>query len=122
MSPRGVLRDCEIDGWEVPSGSMVSAASLALHRHPAWWSDPDSFDPTRFSPDRAEDKQHSHLYVPFGGGAHLCIGNHLAELMTKAVLARLLAQHRVSARPGQTMVLQAVPIPKPRGGLVLTLS
>jgi cytochrome P450 len=122
MSPRGVLRDCEIDGWEVPAGSMVSAASLALHRHPAWWSDPDTFDPARFSPERAEDKQHTHLYVPFGGGAHLCIGNHLAELMTKAVLARLLAQRRVSARPGQTMVLQAVPIPKPRGGLVLRLS
>jgi cytochrome P450 len=119
MSPRGVLRDCVVDGWEVPAGSMLTAASLALHRHPDWWRDPDAFDPSRF--ERGEDKQHSHLYVPFGGGAHLCIGNHLAELMTKAVIARLLADRRVQARPGQTMTVQAVPIPKPRGGLVLTL-
>jgi cytochrome P450 len=119
MSPRGVLRDCVVDGWAVPAGSMVTAASLALHRHPDWWRDPDAFDPSRF--ERGEDKQHSHLYVPFGGGAHLCIGNHLAELMTKAVIARLLADRWVQARPGQTMTLQAVPIPKPRGGLVLTL-
>jgi cytochrome P450 len=115
-----VLRDCEIDGVPVAGGTMVSAASLALHRHPHWWSDPDAFDPTRF--ERGEQTQHSHLYVPFGGGAHLCIGNHLAELMTKSVVSRLLAQHRVTARPGQTMRLQSVPIPQPRGGLVLTVS
>ncbi len=120
MSPRGVLRDCEIDGVPVAGGTMVSAASLALHRHPHWWSDPDAFDPTRF--ERGEQTQHSHLYVPFGGGAHLCIGNHLAELMTKSVVSRLLARHRVTARPGQTMRLQSVPIPQPRGGLVLTVS
>ena len=121
FSPRGVVRDSVIDGWAIPAGTMITAASLALHRHPDWWSDPDEFDPTRFSPDRAEDRQHSHLYVPFGGGAHLCIGNHLAELMTKAVVARLFAEHRVAARPGQTVTIEAVPIPKPRGGLVLTV-
>lgn len=121
LSPRGVLRDCEIDGRPIPAGTMITAASLALHRHPDWWTNPHRFDPERFSPGRAEDAQHSHLYVPFGGGAHLCIGNHLAELMTKVVISRLLTAHRVSARPGQTMTLQAVPIPKPRGGLVLTV-
>ena len=122
FSPRGVLRDTQIDGWDVPAGTMVTASSLALHRHPDWWSRPDDFDPDRFSPARAEDKAHSHVYVPFGGGAHLCIGNHLAELMTKAVVARLFAEHRVVARPGQQMALQSVPIPKPRGRLVLTVT
>lgn len=122
FSPRGVLRDTEIDGRPIPAGTMVTAASLGLHRHPDWWSDPNAFDPDRFSPGRAEDKQHSHLYVPFGGGAHLCIGMHLAELMVKAMAAELFARHRVSARPGQTLHMQAVPIPKPRGGLVLTVA
>jgi cytochrome P450 len=122
FSPRGVLADTEIDGVPVPAGTMITAASLGLHRHPAWWTAPSTFDPDRFAPDRAEDRRHSHSYVPFGGGAHLCIGNHFAELVVKAVLARLLAQHRVAARPGQTVFVQAVPIPKPRGGLVLTVS
>lgn len=122
FSPRGVLRDTEIDGWPVPAGTMVTAASLGLHRHPDWWTSPNTFDPARFAPDRAEDKAHSHLYVPFGGGAHLCIGNHLAELMTKAVVMRLFARHRVTSRPGQRVTIQSVPIPKPRGPLVLTLA
>lgn len=122
FSPRGVLRDTEIDGWAVPSGTMVTASSLALHRHPAWWTRPDSFDPDRFSPDRAEDRAHSHVYVPFGGGAHLCIGNHLAELMTKAVVAQMFAAHRVEARSGQRLTMQPVPIPRPRRRLVLTVT
>jgi len=34
------------------------------------------------------------------------------ELMTKAVMAAVLAEHRVRARPGQTMEMAAIPIPK----------
>jgi hypothetical protein len=67
FSPRGVLRDCEIDGWPIPGGTMITASSLVLHRHPDWWTDPDRFDPDRFAPDRAEHRRHSHLFVPFGG-------------------------------------------------------
>jgi cytochrome P450 len=101
---------------------MVALASLALHRHPDWWTSPEEFDPMRFAPERAEDRAHSHLYVPFGGGAHICLGNHLAELMTKAVMVAVLAEHRVRARPGQTMQMAAIPIPKPKGQLLLQLA
>ncbi len=122
FSPRGVLADTEVAGVPLPAGSVVTLASLGLHRHPDWWTNPDAFDPMRFAPGRAEDRAHSHLYVPFGGGAHICIGNHLAELMTKAVMAAVLAEHRVRARPGQRMEMAAVPIPKPKGGLRLQLA
>jgi cytochrome P450 len=122
FSPRGVVRDCEVAGVPLRAGQMITLASLALHRHPDWWAEPDRFDPLRFAADRAEDRAHSHLYVPFGGGAHICLGNHLAELMTKAVIAAVLAEHRVRARPGQRMEMAAVPIPKPRGGLRLVVA
>jgi cytochrome P450 len=122
FSPRGVLRDCEIDGTFIPSGTMITATSLVLHRHPDWWTHPDRFDPDRFSPERAENRRHSHLFVPFGGGAHTCLGNHFAELMAKAVVARMLARHRLEA-PGRGDVhIRSVPIPKPRGGMVLTVT
>jgi cytochrome P450 len=117
-----VLRDTEVAGVPLRAGQMVALASLALHRHPDWWTSPEEFDPMRFAPARAEDRAHSHLYVPFGGGAHICLGNHLAELMTKAVMAAVLAEHRVRARPGQRMEMAAVPIPKPRGQLLLQLA
>jgi cytochrome P450 len=90
FSPRVATRDVVIDGVPLPAGTAVGAASMTLHRHPRWWTEPDAFDPDRFAPERAEHKQHSHLYVPFGGGAHLCIGNHFAEVVVKAVVVRLL--------------------------------
>jgi cytochrome P450 len=122
FSPRGVLRDTEVAGVPLRAGSNVALASLGLHRHPDWWTSPDEFDPMRFAPERSEDRAHSHLYVPFGGGAHICLGNHLAELMTKAVMVAVLAEHRVQASPGQRMEMAAVPIPKPKGRLLLQLA
>jgi len=108
-------------GWQIPAGTGVGAASLILHRHRTWWTEPDRFDPDRFARERAEDKQHSHLFVPFGGGAHLCIGNHLAEVIVKAVLARPLVRHRLTADPRDHVVIAPVPIPKPKSALMLTL-
>lgn len=122
FSPRLALEDVVITGVPVPAGTGVAAASMTLHRHPDWWSEPDRFDPDRFAPGRAEHTAHSHLFVPFGGGAHLCIGNHVAELVVKAVVARLLARHRVSADPAAGVVFQPVPIPQPRGPLLLRLT
>lgn len=122
FSPRVAMADLEIDGVHVPAGTAVNTAAVSLHRHPRWWTEPDRFDPDRFAPGRAEQAQHSHLFVPFGGGAHLCLGNHVAELMVKSVVARLLARHRLTADPDARVVFQPVPIPRPRGPLVLTLT
>lgn len=122
FSPRMTLRDTVIEGWKIPKGTGVGSSSMVLHRDPKWWTDPDRFDPDRFAPNRAEDKQHSHLFFPFGGGAHLCIGNHLAEVITKAVVARLLVRHKLAADPNDHVVIQAVPIPKPKSALMLNLS
>lgn len=119
FSPRGVLADTVIGGVPVRAGSTVTAASLGLHVHPDWWSDPYAFDPDRFSPERAEDRAHSHLFVPFGGGAHLCIGNHLAEIMAKVVVVRLLTGHRLSADPGEVAAFRPVPIPRPARPLLV---
>jgi cytochrome P450 len=120
-SPRLTTADVVIDGVPVPAGTMVSSMSMSLHRHPRWWTHPERFDPDRFSPERAEHKQHSHLYVPFGGGAHLCIGNHFAEIVVKAVVVQLLNRRAVEVTPGRPVVLRPVPIPKPQDTMMLTL-
>lgn len=53
-------------------------------RDPAWWTEPERFDPDRFSEGRAEDKKHKGLFLPFGAGAHACIGMQLATAEVKA--------------------------------------
>jgi len=78
-------------------------------------------NPERFSPARQEDKRHAVAWSPFGGGAHICIGQHFATLQVKAVMHQLLLKYRWSVLPGYTMPYQWVPIAKPRDGLPVQL-
>ncbi len=120
MIPSPTFPAVRARGWQIPAGTGVGAASLILHRHRTWWTEPDRFDPDRFAPERAEDKQHATCSSP-SEAAHLCIGNHLAEVIVKAVLARLLVRHRLTADPCDHVVIAPVPIPKPKSALMLTL-
>ncbi len=61
-----------------------------------WWPDPFRWDPERFTPARAEDERHTHSWVPFGGGPHLCIGLRFAEVQVKAIMHQMLRRYRWS--------------------------
>jgi cytochrome P450 len=122
FSPRVAVADTEVDGWRVPADAGITVASMLIHRDPDWWTNPHDFDPERFSDERAEHKQHSHVYVPFAGGAHTCLGNHFAQLMAKAILTQVLPRYRFSPGGGTRVEFQTVPIPKPRRNLPLEVS
>ena len=100
---------------------MVIVSPLHSHRLAAWWSDPERFDPERFSAERAEDQQHSHQYIPFGGGPHMCLGLRFAETQVKIVLHHMLRRFRWSLHEGYRMPVQQAPISKPKDGLPLAL-
>jgi cytochrome P450 len=88
---------------------------------PSIWTNPHDFDPERFAPGRAEHKRHAYAYVPFGGGAHLCIGQHFADMDVKSVMHQLLRRFRWHTADGYRMPYQLVPIAKPRDGLPTVL-
>ncbi len=83
---RRTLREWSFQGHRIPANSLLSVATAYNHRDKRYWSNPDSFDPERFSPDRAEDKSHPYLYAPFGGGAHVCIGQVFANMEIKSFI------------------------------------
>jgi cytochrome P450 len=119
--PRMCVKDVEFQGYRIPAGTMVGIYPMHVHYMPSLWSNPESFDPERFSPERQEDKRHAFAWVPFGGGAHVCIGQHFATLQVKAIMHQLLLRYRWSIAPGYSMPYQLVPIAKPRDGLPVTL-
>lgn len=119
--PRKAAKDCIFGGYQIPRGTPVGISPIHTHHMPQLWTDPHRFDPERFSPARAEHKRHPYAYLPFGGGAHLCIGQHFADMEVKSVLHQVLRQFRFSVPDGYRMPYQLVPIAKPRDGLPITL-
>ena len=119
--PRIATRECTFDGLRIPGGAMVAVYPLHTHYMEEWWTAPTSFDPDRFAPGRAEQDRHPYLFVPFGGGAHMCIGYRFAELQIKAILCALVRRYRWSLPADYRLPEQQAPIAKPTDGLPLTL-
>lgn len=121
VMPRFVLEDFEFQGHRIPANTAVTVSALFTHYMPEYWTDPTTFDPMRFAPDRAEDKGHLFQYIPFGGGAHKCLGMHFAEVQSKMFLFHLLKNFRVEKRAEQTRYkYNNVPLTFPTDGLPLS--
>ncbi len=119
--PRVATEAFEWDGYEIPSGAMVVIAPIHTHHMPEWWPDPFRFDPERFSPERAEDQRHTHHWIPFGGGPHMCLGKRFAETQVRAIMHQMLLRYRWSIPNGYRMPVQQAPISKPLDGLPVRL-
>ncbi|HEY1087041.1 MAG TPA: cytochrome P450, partial [Archangium sp.] len=73
MVARDVVADDEVLGFKVKKGDVVLPFFHGLHRHAEFWEEPEKFDPSRFSPERAQ-KRNVWTYLPFSGGQRRCIG------------------------------------------------
>lgn len=89
---RQAVKDTEINGYFVPAGTRIVAPGAAIHTNPRVWRNPYTFDPERFSPERAEHKTHRFAWMPFGGGVHKCIGLYFAQMEIKSMLHHLLRE------------------------------
>jgi cytochrome P450 len=116
--PRRALRDFVFMNHHIPAGTPVGLNTMVSHRLPDIWPDPERFDPTRFTPENTQSR-HKYAWIPFGGGAHMCLGLHFAHMQVKAFVYTLLQTHRLSIAPGQCSSFQMFPIPRPKDGLPL---
>ncbi|MEZ5697024.1 MAG: cytochrome P450 [Sphingomonadaceae bacterium] len=114
--PRRALRSFEFAGHRIPAGAPVSIAVHLTHHMPEYWPEPEKFDPMRFTPEAVRER-HKYAWVPFGGGAHMCLGLHFAYMQVKILLAQLLQRYRIEMADGYEPEWQAWPIPKPKDGL-----
>ncbi|MDF3813631.1 cytochrome P450 [Rhodopseudomonas sp. BAL398] len=119
--PRRATRDFSFKGFAIPAGTLVAINPLFSHHMPEIWPDPDRFDPLRFT-DEAQRDRHRFAFVPFGGGAHMCIGLHFAYMQAKCFARHFLQNLEVSFEPGYQSDWQMWPIPKPKDGLKVTLA
>jgi cytochrome P450 len=99
--PRVAAEAAEIGGRKVKRGAMIMIAPWTIHRHRAFWKNPDAFDPDRFSPER-EGELVSGAHVPFGLGPRVCVGAAFAQTEATLIIATLARRYdfRIEA-PGR---------------------
>jgi cytochrome P450 len=82
-----------IGAHTIPPKTLILIDAWGVHHDPARHADPDRFDPERFLTDAPE----SYSWVPFGGGAHRCIGSALAEQEIRIALETILRRVTIAA-------------------------
>ncbi|KAL6419932.1 hypothetical protein ACFW04_004791 [Cataglyphis niger] len=82
------LPPATLDGESVTlkPGDVVWFSSYALHHDPKYFSQPNKFDPDRF----LNGDVNNSVYIPFGLGPRICLGNRFALLQMKIMLFYLL--------------------------------
>lgn len=104
-SSKESLVEMKHNGYKVPRGFIWTASLVASSRNVR---DPESFLPERFLPanhpyvqsnkEPVDEDVHEDVHRPFGGGAHVCIGQHFAKLELKIILVRLVQHYDIQVR------------------------
>jgi cytochrome P450 len=111
---RTAIRDDEVCGFRIRSGSSVLTSQWVTHRSPPYWEEPQQFDPQRFAPDRSQGR-HDYAYCPFGGGPRMCIGDRFS--LMEQTLALAMAAQRFRVLIDDEVVPDPVFTLRPAGGI-----
>jgi cytochrome P450 len=107
-----------VGGYDVAPETVICISPYVLHRDPRYWDNPQAYALDRFAPDQVAARP-SHVYLPFGGGPRICVGQHLALVETVLVLATLLQRVRMELVPGLPVEPEALVTMRPKHGMVM---
>jgi cytochrome P450 len=117
-------RPARIGTYDVPAGSTLVVSPFATHRIPALWPQPAEFRPERFAPGGPAHpirRRPLAAYLPFGGGARICIGEHFSLLEARIVLAVVARDWAVRTDGRRFPAYKARITLGPKGGLPVTV-
>jgi cytochrome P450 len=119
--PRFTNHEVVVGGQRIPAGSTLLLSSFASQRDPAFWPNPEVFDPDRFTAECSAGRPR-YAYYPFGGGPRQCIGIHFAMMEAQIIAAMFAQRMRPRLVPGHQVVLSSASTLKPRHGMKMTLA
>jgi cytochrome P450 len=117
---RQALADDTLGGYRLPSGWLAFVIPYVLHRLPAYWKNPETFEPERFSPEHSADRP-KFAYLPFGAGPRQCIGNQFALIEAHLSVATLAQRYRLQLVPGHRVEPWPLITLRPRFGMSMII-
>ena len=117
---RRALGDDRLGDADIPEGSVLALSPYITHRNPAYWDDPERFDPDRMKETKASLRR-PFAYFPFGGGPRLCIGHNMAMLEAQLIIGTIAQRFDMRLVEGHQVVPERLFVLRPRGGLPMTI-
>lgn len=96
-----------------PKGSTVIISTMAMHRLPDYFPEPDLFRPERWA--AGEPQPPKYAYLPFGAGPRVCLGNMFALMEAQVILATMAQHVRLTPLPGSNLAWDPVITLRPKG-------
>src|SRR5262249_29513735 len=94
--PRITSGPVRLGPYELPGQTMVLGSPYVTHHLPEIFPEPQRYEPDRWllmGPCPS-------AYIPFGGGARLCLGAPFSTLLLKVALSVILQRYRLMVVPG----------------------
>jgi cytochrome P450 len=117
---REAARDTIIGDYEIPQGTVVTISQWVMHRHPKYFTNPDAFEPERWT-DSFEKQLPRGVYIPFGDGPRVCIGKGFAQMEAVLLLATISQRFELDLEPGFEIVPQPSITLRPATGIRVQL-
>ncbi len=117
---RSAIGEDRIGGMRIPRGASISISIYATHHNPKLWSEPDRFDPERFTPEAVAER-HRFAYLPFSGGPRICIGNGFAMTEAQVILATIAQRYRLRLTNANAVEPIGLITLRPKNGVWVTL-
>lgn len=113
---RTVSNAFDFEGYRIPAGEQVMVATSVPHHLEEYFPNPTKFDIDRYLPGQDEHRQLG-AYVPFGVGAHRCLGADFAQLLVVTNIATLIHCFDIRlSSPKYTLKIRPIPTPHPDDG------
>ncbi|QCD77939.1 cytokinin trans-hydroxylase [Vigna unguiculata] len=97
---REALEDMKFGELDAPKGLNIWVMVVSLHTNPdIWGDDAYKFKPERFANGTTGCCKLPHVYMPFGVGPRVCLGQNLAIVELKMIIALILSKFTFSLSP-----------------------
>lgn len=124
MALRAVSKKTKLGNWVIPAWVQITIPIILHQQDPAiWGEDATQFKPERFAEgvSNATKSKISSAFMPFSGGARICIGHNFAMVEAKIAIAIILQSFSFDLSPSYVHAPELFFLLRPQYGAKLIL-